>query len=439
MSSLTYGEETLVYRFWKKDVPALPGEPKMPDAPDIVPKVVMATVTDWQEKSRWFYGVNEDRDIFGWNPEIKAKVDEITEGLKTDDEKIAALLHWVGQNIRYSGLNMGEGEGYTLHPGIMTFEDRCGVCKDIAGMLVTMLRAAGYPTFAAMTMAGSRVERIPADQFNHCVVALQKKDGSYLMLDPTWAPWNNPTWNRWEGEQNYVIGTPEGEDLMMIPAFGPEDNELEIQSDARIQKDGSLEGVLLLKGKGALDGRLRAAAADRSVREVKPGIEAWLGSLSKRAELVDYRFSDPRDFTIDTSLRIVYRIPLFADMLEEDLVYRSPALRFIAENERLSRLAFVPDSDERTQGVFVWGPQRVAIRETIQLPAGYKAEEPEDVSVEGGIASASLKWEANGAKLTLEGHGALDKRQFTFEEYEGARKARNEIVEASRNDLFATR
>ena len=55
--------------------------------------------------------MNEDRDVFGWTPEIKEKVDEITKEYSTEEEKIAALLHWVGQNIRYSGLNMGEGEG----------------------------------------------------------------------------------------------------------------------------------------------------------------------------------------------------------------------------------------------------------------------------------------------------------------------------------------
>jgi transglutaminase-like putative cysteine protease len=439
MSSLTFGEDTHIYRFWRENVPALKREPRMPDASDVVPKVVMATVPDWEEKSRWFYHVNEDRDIFGWNPEIEEKVNEITRGLKTEDQKIAALLHWVAQNIRYSGLNMGEGEGYTLHPSTMTFRDRCGVCKDIAGMLVTMLRVAGYPTFAAMTMAGSRVERIPADQFNHCVVALRKEDGSYLMLDPTWAPWNNPIWSRWEGEQHYVIGSSEGEDLMMIPAFVPEDNLLVIRSDAKILKDGALEGTLVLDGKGAMDGRIRSAAADRAKRDVRSGIEEWLGAVSPDIELIEYRFTDPRDFTIDSSLRIRYRVPRFADLLGNDLVFRSPALRFIAENARLSRLAFMPDNEERAHGVFLWGPQRIAIDETVKLPSGYKAEEPKKVSVEEKIAAAKLSWEANGGTLVLKGETMLEKRQLTAKEYAGARKARNAVVDASNNDLYAKR
>lgn len=53
---------------------------------------------------------------------------------------------------------MGTGEGYTLHKGTMIFRDRSGVCKDKAGMLITMLRAAGFESYPAMTMAGSRID-----------------------------------------------------------------------------------------------------------------------------------------------------------------------------------------------------------------------------------------------------------------------------------------
>ena len=48
-------------------------------------------------------------------------------------EKIAVLTHWVADNIRYSGISMGKGEGFTLHNLKMNYTDRCGVCKDIAG------------------------------------------------------------------------------------------------------------------------------------------------------------------------------------------------------------------------------------------------------------------------------------------------------------------
>jgi hypothetical protein len=168
-SSTTYDAEKNVYAWWGFDLPAQPDEPRQPDHSDIVTKVVMATVESWEAKSRWFFAINDAQ--FDSNPEIDAKVRQILQeaGVAggSDDEKAEVLLHWVAQNIRYSGQTMGRGEGFTLHTGTMIFDQRSGVCKDIAGMLVTMMRSAGIPTYAAMTMAGSRIEEVPADQFNH--------------------------------------------------------------------------------------------------------------------------------------------------------------------------------------------------------------------------------------------------------------------------------
>ncbi|MBN2345405.1 MAG: DUF3857 and transglutaminase domain-containing protein, partial [Candidatus Aminicenantes bacterium] len=166
------GEQTEY--FWEvTDIPAFRREADMVHPSDVAPKLLLSTSPDWKAKSLWFHKVNEDYGSFEFDEEIKAKTDEIVRGSRDDWEKISRLTHWVAEEIRYSGISMGPGEGYTLHKGTMTFRDRCGVCKDKAGMLVTMLRAAGFESYPAMTMAGSRIDRIPADQFNHSVTLVK--------------------------------------------------------------------------------------------------------------------------------------------------------------------------------------------------------------------------------------------------------------------------
>ena len=122
-------------------------------------------------------------------------MDELLRGKKTEMEKIAALTHWVADNMRYSGISMGKGEGYTLHTTKMNFTDRCGVCKDKAALLISMLRMAGFEAYPAMTMAGSRIETIPADHFNHCVTVVKLSSGQYIPLDPTWVPFLRELWS----------------------------------------------------------------------------------------------------------------------------------------------------------------------------------------------------------------------------------------------------
>jgi len=425
------------YEFWRDDVPAVNREPRMPDLDDVAPKVVMATTEDWEAKSRWFWETNEW--VFDSTPEIDAKVHEICEGLDSDQEKIAALNHWVAQNIRYFGLSMGKGEGYTIHPSEMTFRDRCGVCKDIAGMLVTMLRSAGFDTFGAMTMAGARVEQVPADQFNHCVVALRHEDGSFQMLDPTWAPWNNANWSRWEGEQNYVIGTPEGEDLMIMPSFPPTDNLLAVESRVHLLEDGTLEGTLRFEGKGIADGRLRGIPANRPARDIRPYLEGWLGELSPRVELSEILFSDHRDFTRDTTLRLVYRIPGWALDLGGEFELLSPGLSLLAHNGALSRLVAVPDGDAREHPLFLWAGQRIELDEELQLPRGLDWEEPEAIALTESQGTFTCDWKHQGRKLTMTAAMQVNQRTIPADDFPGLRRIADAIEERADETLHATR
>ena len=161
----------------------------------------MSSTPQWKDKSLWFNKVNEDYGSFDPLPEAQKKVDELIKGKKTEMEKIAVLTHWVADNIRYAGISMGKGEGFTLHNTKMNYTDRCGVCKDIAGTLISFLRMAGFEAYPAMTMAGSRVESIPADHFNHCVAVVKLSNGTYMPLDPTWVPFCRELWSSAEQDR----------------------------------------------------------------------------------------------------------------------------------------------------------------------------------------------------------------------------------------------
>ncbi|MCX7831013.1 MAG: DUF3857 domain-containing protein [Acidobacteria bacterium] len=82
-----YDKEKVYYTFTKENVPPIKREPRMVEDTDAMPKVVLATVEDWPQKSRWFYEVNENAKAFEWNEDIAKEVEKITRGLKTDDDK----------------------------------------------------------------------------------------------------------------------------------------------------------------------------------------------------------------------------------------------------------------------------------------------------------------------------------------------------------------
>ena len=223
-SSMRYEDGRKVYTFASDDILPFAKEPNMVDLFDAAPKLMMSSTPRWEDKSLWFNKVNEDYGSFTAIPEAQKKVDELIKGKKTEMEKIAVLTHWVADNIRYSGISMGKGEGFTLHNLKMNYTDRCGVCKDIAGTLIAFLRMAGFEAYPAMTMAGSRVESIPADHFNHCVAVVKLASGTYMPLDPTWVPFCRELWSSAEQQQNYLPGVPEGSDLRLTPVSAPENH-----------------------------------------------------------------------------------------------------------------------------------------------------------------------------------------------------------------------
>ena len=47
----------------------------------------------------------------------------------------------------------------------------------VVDAIISMLRMAGFEAYPAMTMAGSRVESIPADHFNHSVAVVKLSYG----------------------------------------------------------------------------------------------------------------------------------------------------------------------------------------------------------------------------------------------------------------------
>ncbi|MCP4574053.1 MAG: DUF3857 domain-containing protein [bacterium] len=425
-SSVTYDEITTTYSWWCLDMPARVHEPRQPAASDIIPKAVMATAESWEAKSRWFFDVNKDQ--FDVTPAIQAKVDEIidTQGLKkADDEKKAkALLHWVAQNIRYSGQTMGEGEGFTLHPGDMIFEQRSGVCKDIAGMLVTMMRGAGLDSYAAMTMAGSRIDEVPADQFNHCVTALKLDDGSFRMYDPTWVPYNNDIWSKLETEQHYLVGTPEGEHLTSIAFSPPAESPLTARHEARLSADGTLEGTVRFDGGGASDSRLRRIVNGQRMKELNARCARILSNVSPRVEAVEATHRATDDFSGNMWLEISYRIPRFVTEMDGALEFTSPLMGLILADGSLFGSARTEWDEERTTDLLVWYTQQVDAQETIRLPKGWKLNEPPEMdAVDETYASFSGAAELDGRKLKVTQLSEVRRRQIPPDGYEGFRKA----------------
>lgn len=369
-SSVKYNseEEKNIYTFSKTDYTQPKREPGMVASSDEFTKLLLSTSPDWQAKSLWFYGVNEDYGSFETTDEISKKVDEILLDAKDEMDSVALLTHWCADNIRYSGISMGEGEGYTLHTGDMTFTDRCGVCKDKASILITMLRAAGFESYAAMTMAGSRIDYIPADQFNHSVTIVKLSDGEYHILDPTWVPFVRELWSSLEQQQNYLMGVPEGADLSITPISDPINHYLRIKGTSTLDENGTVSGQFTLEAEGQSDASIRRMFTSGYVTTWKRNLERELIQVHPRATVKEMSFGSPYDYLSGPiNISISYEIPDYAIVTENEIIF-TPVVVSNIFKRAMSHLYTNTEIEERKYNFRDRCSRFVQLEETVTLP-----------------------------------------------------------------------
>ena len=414
-----------VYTFVMTDILPFRREPNMVDLYDVAPKLMLSTTADWQAKSLWFHGVNEDYGSFEPTPEAQAKVNELVKGCKTDQEKIAVLTHWVADNMRYSGISMGKGEGYTLHDTRMNFTDRCGVCKDKAALLISMLRMAGLEAYPAMTMAGSRIESIPADHFNHCVAVVKLSDGAYMPLDPTWVPFLREVWSSAEQQQNYLPGIPEGSGLCLTPVSAPENHYFRIKADSKLDARGNLTGEFVLTAEGQSDGSVRRPFTSGFMSEWRNTLERELLSVSPKARLlsVDYG-KNPKDYMAGP-IRIVmkYEIPGYAAVGKNTLAFRPLVLNGLYTGPQ-TFLRIDTSIKERNYGFKDACSRLVELDETIRLPKGFHLVIPTRVEEKESPAAGFYGYiRQEGDKIRVFQKLTLRKRVYEAADWDGFRDA----------------
>jgi len=391
---------------------------------DVAPKLLLSTSPDWETKSKWFCGVNEDYGSFNSTPDIDKKVKDILKGAKDEMDSISRLNHWVADEIRYSGLSMGKGEGFTLHKGAMDFNDRCGVCKDKAGMLITMLRSAGFVSYPAMTMAGSRIDRIPADQFNHSVTVVKLHSGEYKLLDPTWVPFVREEWSSREQQQNYLMGLPQGADLMETPISAPENHYFRINGNSQLANDGSLTGEFTLTAEGQSDASVRGIFTRSSKADWKSNLEKELVKISPRLEILELTFTDPYSYLLQPVLfKVKYRIPDFAITTKEEIVF-TPIIAANLFGSRHSHLTFDTSIENRLYPFVDGCSKLIELNETITLPANMKIKfKPDTRQISGSGADFESSYSIDGNILKFAQKVVLKKRIYQPEDWQSFREA----------------
>ena len=423
-SKLAFEGDQIKYIFSKKNIEPAEKEPNMVSKNNVNTKLLMSTSPDWYAKGKWFYTVNEEYDAFSPTDEVQEFVNNLLKPAKNEMDSISILTHWVADNMRYSGISMGEGEGYTLHNSEMNFTDRCGVCKDKASLLISMLRAAGFKSYAAMTMAGERIDDIPADQFNHSITVVQLHNGEYKLLDPTWVPGVRELWSSAEQQQGYLMGLPNGSDLHYTPISPPENHYLRMTGKSKIDEKGNLKGSFTITAEGQSDAAVRGVFRYSVRTEWQKNLEKELLKLNTAAHITKVVYTNSDKYLEQpVSITYHYEIPNFALVTENEIIF-TPALAQGVYKRAMSHLYMNTSSETKKFGFKDRCSRLMEIHEEITLPKYSEVVSlPTADTVSSEFISYQGAYELDGKTLVFDQTASYGKRVYEAEEWPEFRHA----------------
>ena len=444
-TSKVESDGSVVHTWTAKDSPQAFEEPDMPPMYKQVQNVQVSTVGSWQELSKWYWDLSLPH-LSKTTPAISNCVANIVSSLgKNADDiaKISAIYKWVAQEVRYMGLTMEEtSPGYAPHDVDVTFDNRYGVCRDKAALLVAMLRIAGFEAYPVLIHAGAKMdEEVPLPYFNHAITAVRAPESKYankagyILMDATNES-SRDIMPAYLGDRSYLVAAPYGEKLLVSEVQSAEDNGVFIVSKGTLEKDGSMVIESTIDFKGMSDTVYRQALLRRKSDARRKMFEQIILRASSSAELLSFELypADLRKTEDPLKSKIVYRVNevLLKGESCDQLIVPQLSRTVGAVNWMLEGST----SLEKRRFPLILSSTGL-VDETLSVRLGEEIGEvktlPEKISIKGAY-SYNRSYSVKNGTLTFKRRAAVNAVEFSSSEYSDLRESLKRF-EAAERDL----
>ena len=300
-------KEKVRYKWEISNVPRMFTEPNMPSLHSVAQRLMVSTIREWSYVSEWYWKLSKPHlDIV--TPKMRSKVKELTMNAAGNRKKIEAIFYFVSQKIRYMGITTEkESPGYEPHDVKTTFENKYGVCRDKAALLVAMLRLAGFKAYPVLIMNGPKKdEDVPNPFFNHAIVCVEKSPGKYILMDPTDEN-TKELFPAYLCNRSYLIAKPKGDKLRVSQIIPAASNLIYINTNASINDAGIMIAETSVRFNGINDGAYRGYFANRKPIERKRFFERIIKKVLPGAKLVEYDIKPENIQDTSQSLKVYLR------------------------------------------------------------------------------------------------------------------------------------
>ena len=409
--------DRIVHRWKTTDIPQMIPEPGMPPTEEIEKQLFVSSIASWEYISRWYTKLADSSFIP--NAEVKAKVEELTRGLSTEEEKIAAIFYFVSNDIRYVETSLtGRKAGYKPEPAGVTLANRYGVCRDKAALMVSMLRTANIPSdIVLMNPSWKIFADMPSDQFNHAIVGIpDKKTGRYRYLDPT-VEKTRDYLAAFEQDKAVLPCNHRGEPLEWIPLMPPEDHLFHIQAQSELHDDGRFTSQLTISTCGLPDLILRNWLQSVPPEQRENTFKQIIQQVSPTARLEKFEVSELMDFKQNVKITLEFSATDYSLTAGDYLLFQIP--------NQSSGLDFLTNwllqgSQLATRRYPLQVPSTFAVRadEEVVFPKGYTAKSvPDPTELNYNDFRLARKFEVKGNRVKMERLMEMSVLDISLEKY----------------------
>lgn len=346
----------------------------------------------------WYFGFVEKLNKEN-SSGLKQVIDKIRLTAKTDDEVARSVFYWVQDNIQYVAFEEGM-RGLIPHNGDYVCNKRYGDCKDMANLIVALLKEANikaYHTWIGTRDLPYRYSEVPTPLVdNHMIATYVASDGRYYFLDATGdhTPFGMPS-SMIQGKEA-LIGFGKGKfEVKVVPVISKEENVTSDSVFIEIDPAGNQvagNGVTTLTGYSKIFGAYQLDRAEQE--DVRRNVIELTGKGSNKFYLDKYDLSGVNERSNPTRIRYSFRIGDYYQKIGNELYVNLNLNKDFYNTSINTTLRQTPRESE-----FKYEKTEVC---ELRIPEGYSVEYlPENFTSSGRLLGFRIEYQHVKDKVIL--------------------------------------
>ena len=417
---------SVIYTWKMTDLAPVISEPYMPPYRDVVPAVHFSLHKDFTYVHNKLRPMFEKR--FQLTDSVKQKVDELIEGARDLNEKIARLYLFCQKEIRYVSIKGNLASNQVGHPAEDTLKNRYGDCTDKGMLLATMLKHIGveaYPVGVRTNDSGKAVRDIAIFDDNHCITEVHL-DGRIFYLDSTATDFRYPYFRSDDHDtiaDNTMLGTRN-----QVPLPPPEDNAIHVTRKIQLAADGTTRIDFESTQNGPSEASFRESARNLKPEEYERQIRQSVSALTADYALEIATHSDPLDFSSQFKSRSAYTLNRFATKSGRYMIFSVPYFE----------LSFGEVSLEKRRYDIQYGTSRLRTDNVeIKLPASFNVKFlPPALRVQSPYVEFEIIYDLQGDTIKITRKLAFPRRVVPAADYQAFKTDLEKIAHSSKQKIF---